>query len=770
LLYALGSPDVSRVVVAAHDAAVAAAFGYLEREAGFVRRGHGGLLRERGAGLVGAAFRHRTSRATDPQLHTHVLLANLVATTDGEWRAVTSKAFYRHAHAAGALYRAALREALTRELGVGWRARSHGLYEIAGLPSRMLRAFSRRRMDIEQALDERGHSSAQAASVATLATRPGKVAGQDGLRLREQWQQRADELGFGTEIERVLGTTRQSGRATAPQDSASPVTTLPNTLPNTSPANDRPLDELTCHRLTRDLFGPDGITAHSSTFRRRDLLRAVCDRLPDGAPAADVQAFTERLLNHAEIVRLAGEPGPGSRFDEREVFTTRELLALEQHVLDAARTGRATQGSHVPPALLEIALRNQPALSAEQLRMVDQLCRSGNLIDAIMGAPGSGKTRALAAAHAGWRASGLPVLGASVKATAAAELQAGSGIPATTVARLLLDADQSDPATGYSTGLPQYVVLVVDEAGMLGSRQLARLLAHVRRAEGKLVLVGDPNQLPSIEAGGLFALLAAELQAVRLTGNQRQTDQADRQALRDYRDNDIPSALSSDRARGRLQTHPTAAQQKTAMITAWWNDHLAGVPSVMLAYRRRDIRALNDLARQHMITAGNLTGPELKVSDEELGERAFQTGDHVLFRRNDYPLGVRNGQRGRIQQIDPISDNLLVTLEGNPTPVLLPAGYVARSLDHGYALTIHASQGLTIQRTHVLGNDALFYEAGLVALSRHRDTCHLYITEDLDADPSRETTHIPQDSLDISKRLEISRADRAALDHVRGGR
>jgi ATP-dependent exoDNAse (exonuclease V) alpha subunit len=545
---------------------------------------------------------------------------------------------------------------------------------------------------------------------------------------------------------------------------------LPDTLPNRLPATDGALDDLTQRRLSRELLGPDGVTAHSSTFRRRDLLRGICDRLPDGAPAVDIQAFTERLLNHADIVRLAGEPGLGSRFDERELFTTRELLALERQVLEAARSGKATRRGHVPPALLEITLRDQPALSVEQLWMVDQLWRSGNFIDAIMGAPGSGKTRALAAAHAGWRASRLPVLGASVKATAAAELRNGSGISATTVARLLLDADQIDPATGQPAGLPQHVVLVVDEAGMLGSRQLARLAAHVKHAQGKLVLVGDPKQLPSIEAGGLFALLAAELQAVRLTGNQRQTDPADRKALRDYRDNDIASALSSYRARGRLQIHPTAAQQRTAMITAWWNDHLAGVPSVMLAYRRRDIRALNDLARHHMITAGNLTGPELKVSDEELGERCFQAGDHVILRRNDYSLGVRNGQRGRIQQVGQTSGNLLVTVDGNPVPVLLPASYVARSLDHGYALTIHASQGLTINRTHVLGNDALFYEAGLVALSRHRDTCHLYITEDLDAEPSREHSHIPQDPLDINKRLEVSRADRAALSHTRSGR
>lgn len=159
LLYALGAPKLQRVVVAAHDDAVRQAFGYLEREAGFVRRGHAGAHLEAGAGLVGAAFRHRTSRAMDPQLHTHVLMANLVATTDQDWRAVWSRAFYRQARTASSLYRAALRDTLTRQLGVEWRPRPHGMHEIAGIPPEVLRAFSQRRTDIEAEMQQRGVSS-----------------------------------------------------------------------------------------------------------------------------------------------------------------------------------------------------------------------------------------------------------------------------------------------------------------------------------------------------------------------------------------------------------------------------------------------------------------------------------------------------------------------------------------------------------------------------------------------------------------------------------
>jgi conjugative relaxase-like TrwC/TraI family protein len=195
LLYALGTPAVRETVVAGHEIALGRVFAYLEREAGFVRRGHGGTQLEAGAGLVGAAFRHRNSRTGDPQLHTHVLMANLVATQDAGWRAVWSRAFYRHARTASSLYRATLRDILTQQLGVSWRVRRHGMHEIAGIPPAVLKAFSRRRTDIEAELERHGASNAKAAGIATLTTRQVKADPVTGQDLPAQWRSRADELG-----------------------------------------------------------------------------------------------------------------------------------------------------------------------------------------------------------------------------------------------------------------------------------------------------------------------------------------------------------------------------------------------------------------------------------------------------------------------------------------------------------------------------------------------------------------------------------------------
>jgi ATP-dependent exoDNAse (exonuclease V) alpha subunit len=313
---------------------------------------------------------------------------------------------------------------------------------------------------------------------------------------------------------------------------------------------------------------------------------------------------------------------------------------------------------------------------------------------------------------------------------------------------------------------------------MLGTRQLARILAHVQNAHGKLVLVGDPKQLPSIDAAGLYPLLSRRPDAISLTSNHRQAEPADREALTAYRRNDIAAVLASYATRGRLHLHPDASTQRQAIVEGWWNDKQNGLTAVMLAYRRVDIAALNQLARTRMLIAGQLSGPRLTVNSEELGERTFQAGDQVLLRRNNYQLDVRNGDRGTVSTVDSTRGTVTVHLDRNHTRVELPYPYVAAAgLDHGYALTLHASQGLTIDRTHVLANDALFYEAGLVALSRHRDTCHLHLAGPIEPLDERETSHIraadartgtnKADRLeDLVRALQVTRADEAALDHT----
>ena len=239
LLWALGDDATTAVVRDAHDQAVRSAVGYLQDHAAFARRGRASEKLKVG-GLVAAAFRHRTSRAGDPLLHTHVLVANVGQCVDGQWRALDSRALYTHAKTAGYLYQAALREQLSRRLGVEWTAVRNGTAEIAGIPRDVIKAFSRRRGQILARMAERGERSARAAQAATLHTREAKDAGA-GQGLREQWAQRAEGLGFSPErIPGLLGVAKPG-----------------------------PLDALLVTAAAERLAGPEGLTARASTFTRR---------------------------------------------------------------------------------------------------------------------------------------------------------------------------------------------------------------------------------------------------------------------------------------------------------------------------------------------------------------------------------------------------------------------------------------------------------------------------------------------------------------------
>ncbi len=196
VLYAVGSAEIDAEVVAAHEAAVDAALSYLERHATFTRRRHDGEMEfHPGEGLTAAAFRHRTSRAGDPQLHTHCLVTNAVRTTDGLWGALDSRSLYRYARTTGFVYQAVLRGELSARLGVAWGAVRNGQADIAGVPRAVLREFSRRRVEIEAHMAARGEGSSKAAQVATLATRRAKDYGVDQASLRQAWVERAEALG-----------------------------------------------------------------------------------------------------------------------------------------------------------------------------------------------------------------------------------------------------------------------------------------------------------------------------------------------------------------------------------------------------------------------------------------------------------------------------------------------------------------------------------------------------------------------------------------------
>jgi conjugative relaxase-like TrwC/TraI family protein len=773
LLFALSDEKVSSAVRRAHDTAVAQAVGYLEREVGEVRRGKDGMDRLPDGGFVAAAFRHRTSRAGDPQLHTHVLVANMTRGADGRWSALDGRQLYLQAKTAGTLYQTALRHEL-RQLGLQFVLRENGTCEIAGVPTHVLRAFSRRRVEIEAHLAEHGDTSRRAAEVATLATRKGNDYGVHPESLAAEWHARAERLGFDARARAGL-----LGRASP--------------LP--------PSREVSL-RAARELLGEDGLTTRTPVFDRRDALRGWCAQLPGGAPIPVVEQLADHLLTQPSVVRLDRPTTPWRAGAERSFagHTTHDMLAVEQAVIDTALARRAAAVAVADPVALEAALAGRPSLSAEQVAMVHRHTRSGSGVDVVVGKAGTGKSTALAAAREAWQASGIPVLGAAVAARAAIALSEAAGMPAMTVARLVTKIERDVPAAGrsgqglgqacgqglgqgcgLSSGLPPSAVLVVDEAGMLPTRQLASLLAATEQAQGKLVLVGDHRQLPELAAGGAFRSLAHRLDPAVLRENRRQVQPWERAALDELRGGDVEPALAAYTAAGRVTTSSTGKLQRAALVAAWWATEQARVPSngapsegaVMLAARRADVADLNARARTLMAAAGRLAGPTVRGHSED-GERSFAVGDVVIARRNDYAAGLFNGQRGVITGVDPDCGTATIAIKDRD--VTVGRRYLAvGNLDHGYALTIHQAQGLTATRALVLGNDSLYRESGYVALSRGRLRNDLYLADRSDnLDPVAAESHTPQPAKDhqpdplanLAHTMQRSRAQTMALDQL----
>ena len=464
VLWGVAEADVARQVRLGHEAAVAGALGYLEREACRARRGAGGAVRVKGEGFVAAAFRHRSSRAGDPLLHTHVVVANATRGPDGRWTALDGRELYRHAKTAGYLYQAVLRAELTDRLGVDWNEVENGAADLRGVSRSVVEHFSGRRREMVEHMRARGERSARAAQVATLETRRAKDYDVSADRLREEWRARAAERGFDRwAIGRVIN--RPAWRDAEPADAAA-----------------------------ERLEGPAGLTREQSALSRRDVIQAFAEAARDGARVDEIESAADAFLLRGEIVELEQAAG------ERR-YTTRAMLRVERELLHGAESRRDDGAGRAQLRHIDAALADRPSLTAEQCELVEALAWGGDGVQVVRAPAGAGKTFALDAAREAWQRTGVPVLGCALSARAACELRDQAAIDATTIARLTHALDRG-------AALGRGSVLVVDEAGMVGTRDLARLADAAAHAEAKLVLVGDDRQLPEIDAGGAFGALA----------------------------------------------------------------------------------------------------------------------------------------------------------------------------------------------------------------------------------------------------------------------
>ncbi len=465
----------------------------------------------------------------------------------------------------------------------------------------------------------------------------------------------------------------------------------------------------------------DAITRQQATFTNRDLAMFI-HRHSDGLE--QFNAVIGAVQGSSEIVRL----GRAGRGEER--FSSREMIAVEERLHRATEIMAERERHNVHSSSRDRALERAEecglVLSREQRAAFSHVTGEHDL-GIIVGYAGAGKSAMLGVAREAWEESGYQVRGIALSGIAAENLESGSGIASRTIASLEYQwAQEREVLTGKD-------VLVIDEAGMIGSRQMERVLGEAERRGAKVVLVGDPEQLQAIEAGAAFRSVTERHAHVEIKEIRRQREDWQQEATRQLATGRTDEALEAYGEHGKVHSAQSRDQARADLVEGWDRDRCAapGKTRIILTHTNEEVRALNELARAKLRQAGEL---DRDVAIEvERGKRIFASGDRVMFLKNERGLGIKNGSLGVVETVN--AAHTAVRLDSGKSVEFDFKDYA--HLDHGYAATIHKAQGVTVDRVHVLATPGLDRHSAYVALSRHRENVHLHYGRDDFADGAK---------------------------------
>src|SRR5215218_4353528 len=745
-LWAVADPAVAAAIERAHEAAVNDALAFIENHALFTRTGPQGIRQVNVRGLVATAFTHRDCRAGDPDLHTHVAVANKVQTLDGRWLSIDGRLLFKANVAASETYNTALEQHLRDTLGVRFAERpgtdpaKRPIREIVGVDPRLNQRWSTRSAQINtrrgelaiQFQQDHGRpptpvEALHLAQQATLETRDAKH------EPRSVAEQRATWLG---EAAAVLGSA---------QAVASMVrTVLAPPAEATAIADARWVAQTADHILTV-------MEASRSTWQmwhvRAEAQRQV--RTID-VPAEHSPALVDLLVDEVLDRRSIALTGPADNVAEPEVlrrvdgssvytvagadlYSSQRILDAEQRLVIAAgrRGGASVEQTAVDLALLEMAA-NGTALDAGQASLVRQMCSSGARLQHAIAPAGAGKTTATRALTLAWTEAGGQVLGLAPSAAAAAVLAEQIDIRTDTLAKLTWSLDHGE-LPGWAAAVGPSTLVIIDEAGMADTLSLDTAVQFAIGRGASVRLVGDDQQLAAIGAGGVLRDISHTRGALRLTELHRFTDPAEAAASLALREG-TPGALDFYLDHGRVHVGDLATTTQDT-FAAWVSDRAAGLDAIMLAPTRHLVAELNRRARVHRLDHSPAAS-EVALAD---GNRA-SIGDVIITRANDRRLclnstdWVKNGDRWTITQVGKQGD-LTVRHSRSHLTVRLPADYVRESTGLGYATTIHAAQGVSADVMQGLLTGQESRQQLYTMLTRGRAANHLYLVVVGDGDP-----------------------------------
>ncbi|HEY3409068.1 MAG TPA: MobF family relaxase, partial [Propionicimonas sp.] len=644
-LWAVADPSLATAIERAHHAAVADALRFIETHALFTRTGTNGVRQVDVQGLVGAAFTHRDSRAGDPDLHTHVAVANKVQTVeDGRWLSIDSRVLHKAITAASETYNTSLEAHLAATIGIRFAPRNgddpgkRPVREIIGIDPALLARWSARRHRIVARQGELAAAFQQThgrpptpveaialAQQATLETREAKHEPRSLSDQRSEWREQAVQVLRGDHaVEQMIR------RALNPE--AEPAATFPA-------AWFEQTAQQIINRVEQDRSAWQVWHVRAEASRQ---VRAA------GPPAGRAEEFVDWLTNHA-LRRYSiplgpsddgiSEPAALRRADGASVYsvagnrlyTSTSILQAEQRIVTNAgrNDGPVVPGTAIDLALLETESNGVP-LNAGQMELVRAMATSGARVQLAIAPAGSGKTTAMQALARAWTNNGGTVLGLAPSAVAAAGLGEQIGGHADTLAKLAWHLTDDQPPD-WVRDIGANSLVIIDEAGMADTLTLDAVITHILDAGGSVRLIGDDQQLAAIGAGGVLRDIQATHGALHLTELVRFIDPAEGSASLALRDGD-PEALGFylDRDRINVGTPDTMTE---ALFTAWVDDRAEGRDSVMLAPTRELVAELNQRARNHRL-GGETPGVEVQLAD---GNTA-SVGDVIITRRNNRRL------------------------------------------------------------------------------------------------------------------------------------
>jgi conjugative relaxase-like TrwC/TraI family protein len=745
-LWAVAEPAVAAAIERAHQAAVQDALTFIEEHALFTRTGAQGIRQVNVRGLVAAAFTHRDSRAGDPDLHTHVTVANKVQTLDGRWLSIDGRVLFKAKVAASETYNTALEQHLRDTLGVRFVERpaadpsKRPIREIVGVNPRLNQWWSTRRAHINL---RRGELAVQfqhdhgrpptpvealhLAQQATLETRDAKHEPRSLAEQRTTWMNEASAvLGGRGAVASMVATALIPAAETPRMTDAHWV----------AQAADRVLATMEETRSTWQMW-------HVRAEAQRRV-RTADVRAEHANPLVDL--LVDEVLQHRSVALAApqdgiDEPGALRRVDGSSVYTiagadlytSQRILDAEQRLLTAAGRfdGTVVEESGVDLALLEMAA-NGTALDTGQASLVRQMCTSGARLQLAIAPAGAGKTTAMRALTLAWSEDGGQVIGLAPSAAAAGVLGEQTAIRTDTLAKLTWSL-RNGGLPDWANGVGPSTLIIIDEAGMADTLSLDTALRFAIDRGASVRLIGDDQQLAAIGSGGVLRDIKNIHGALHLTELHRFTDPAEAQASLTLRNGD-PGALGFYLAHGRVHVGDLAKITED-VFSAWISDRAVGLDAIMLAPTRELVAELNRRARDHRLD-GAPAGQEVRLGD---GNQA-SVGDIIITRANDRRLRlsatdwVKNGDRWTITHIDR-NGGLTVRHTRSQLTVRLPSDYVRESTGLGYATTIHSAQGVSADTMHGLVTGRESRQRLYTMLTRGRHANHLYLQVVGDGDP-----------------------------------